>query len=84
MPEAGFVDTHGRRCGDDGAGLPRWFGTAHVADLPWADGGHLRASERRLLVSMKQTVVKIVSGGQTGADRAALDFAIEHGIPHSG
>jgi len=25
-----------------------------------------------------------VSGGQTGADRAALDFAIEHGIPHGG
>ncbi len=28
--------------------------------------------------------VKIVSGGQTGADRAALDFAIAHGIPHGG
>jgi Circularly permutated YpsA SLOG family len=27
---------------------------------------------------------KIVSGGQTGADRAALDFAVEHGIPHGG
>ena len=29
-------------------------------------------------------VVKIISGGQTGADRAALDFAFEHGIPHGG
>jgi [ribosomal protein S5]-alanine N-acetyltransferase len=29
-------------------------------------------------------VQKIVSGGQTGADRAALDFALEHGIPHGG
>lgn len=28
--------------------------------------------------------ITIVSGGQTGADRAALDFAIEHGIPHGG
>lgn len=28
--------------------------------------------------------MRIVSGGQTGADRAALDFAIEHSIPHSG
>jgi len=28
--------------------------------------------------------LKIVSGGQTGADRAALDFAIAHGIPHGG
>ncbi|MGE0558059.1 MAG: putative molybdenum carrier protein [Burkholderiales bacterium] len=27
---------------------------------------------------------KIVSGGQTGADRAALDWAIAHGIPHGG
>jgi hypothetical protein len=27
---------------------------------------------------------RIVSGAQTGADRAALDFAISHGIPHGG
>ena len=27
---------------------------------------------------------KIISGGQTGADRAALDFAIEFNIPHGG
>ena len=27
---------------------------------------------------------KIISGGQTGADRAALDFAIQRGIPHGG
>jgi hypothetical protein len=30
------------------------------------------------------TAESIISGGQTGADRAALDFAIEHGIPHGG
>lgn len=30
------------------------------------------------------SIHKIVSGGQTGADRAALDFAIENGIPHGG
>ncbi len=29
-------------------------------------------------------IERIVSGGQTGVDRAALDFAIEHGIPHGG
>jgi hypothetical protein len=28
--------------------------------------------------------ITIISGGQTGADRAALDFAIEHDIPHAG
>lgn len=27
---------------------------------------------------------EIWSGGQTGADRAALDFALAHGIPHGG
>ena len=27
---------------------------------------------------------KIVSGGQTGADRAALDWAIAHHVPHGG
>jgi hypothetical protein len=27
---------------------------------------------------------KLISGGQTGADRAALDFAIARGIPHGG
>lgn len=26
----------------------------------------------------------IISGGQTGADRAALDWAIRHGLPHGG
>src|ERR1044072_8003346 len=29
-------------------------------------------------------VEQITSGGQTGADRAALDFALFHGIPHGG
>jgi len=28
--------------------------------------------------------IKIISGGQTGADRAALDWAIRHRIPHGG
>ncbi len=27
---------------------------------------------------------KIISGGQTGADVAALDVAIKYGIPHGG
>ncbi|MFA5191135.1 MAG: putative molybdenum carrier protein [Verrucomicrobiia bacterium] len=29
-------------------------------------------------------ISRIVSGGQTGADRAALEFAIEHNISHGG
>jgi len=34
--------------------------------------------------SMGLADVKIISGRQTGADRAALDFAIANGIPHGG
>ena len=31
-----------------------------------------------------EMITKIISGGQTGADQAALDFAIKHSIPHGG
>ena len=37
-----------------------------------------------LIVTPPHFCNHIVSGGQTGADRAALDFAIEHGYPHGG
>ena len=33
---------------------------------------------------MKQDRTKIISGGQTGVDRAALDFAIQHGFEYGG
>ena len=29
-------------------------------------------------------IIKIISGGQTGADRASLDFTIDNNIPHGG
>jgi predicted Rossmann-fold nucleotide-binding protein len=29
-------------------------------------------------------IKKIISGGQTGADRVALDWAIKNGVPHGG
>ena len=32
----------------------------------------------------RSALAKIVSGGQTGADRAALDWAIDHGVAHGG
>ena len=31
-----------------------------------------------------RSLQKIISGGQAGADRAALDVAIRHGFPHGG
>ena len=33
---------------------------------------------------MNLPIWKIVSGGQTGADRAGLDWAMKTGIPHGG
>ena len=33
---------------------------------------------------MRGGAITIISGGQTGADRAALDFAIKHGFAHGG
>ena len=33
---------------------------------------------------MTFTIEKIISGGQTGVDRAALDFAMKFDIPHGG
>jgi predicted Rossmann-fold nucleotide-binding protein len=33
---------------------------------------------------MLKMIRKIISGGQTGADRAGLDFAIEAGLEHGG
>ena len=32
----------------------------------------------------RPVIKKLVSGGQTGADRAALDFALDHHLPHGG
>jgi len=34
--------------------------------------------------SLMALILKIISGGQAGADRAALDFAIESGMEHGG
>ena len=36
------------------------------------------------LIFRNSKITRIISGGQTGADQAALDVAIEKGIPHGG
>jgi len=35
-------------------------------------------------MKIKKQIIKIISGGQTGVDRASLDMAIELGIKHGG
>ncbi|MGA8277628.1 MAG: putative molybdenum carrier protein [Rhodanobacteraceae bacterium] len=39
---------------------------------------------RHVITESRLSVQKLISGGQTGADRAALDFAIERGLEHGG
>ena len=48
--------------------------------------GQLRPfpTEAAIAARDRSLIERIISGGQTGADRAALDFAIGHGIPHGG
>ena len=36
------------------------------------------------MLQIIMVVERLAAGGQTGADRAALDFAIEGGIRHGG
>ena len=35
-------------------------------------------------MKVRPDCAKIISGGQTGADRAAMDWAMEHQVPHGG
>src|ERR1017187_8986814 len=47
--------------------------------------GRRMPSTRQLVTTFQPPPdFKIVSGGQTGADQAALDWAISHGIAHGG
>ena len=41
-------------------------------------------ARKLVAVSSHAALSRVVSGGQTGADRAALDWAIAHGIAHGG
>ncbi len=70
-------------------GIRRWF----ILNLRISNFGifanlHDKISKRKRNGSseyiMEYRTMKIISGGQTGADRAALDAAIELGIPHGG
>jgi hypothetical protein len=56
-----------------------------------SDSTSYRAARRRTAPRVRRkwnrpapVLAKIVSGGQTGVDRAALDFARAHGLPHGG
>ena len=47
-----------------------------------AEQHHHRVREK--MSKQPSAISKIVSGGQTGVDRAALDWALENDIPHGG
>jgi hypothetical protein len=47
-----------------------------------AEDGPARIHGEALVIDLRR--ITIISGGQTGADRAALDFAIEQGIARGG
>ncbi len=65
--------------GTSGSGIdPRGAGAGATGTSGPGTGG------ARTVGSTVTGIARIVSGGQTGADRAALDWAIEHGIPHTG
>ena len=54
------------------------------AELLYVEPGGQTVGNRPKPGMKKIIVERIVSGGQTGADRAAVDFAIEHGLMHGG
>ena len=70
----------------------RYFSSPRAAATVCRSLGILEFSREKRICPGKpgqvviETIVieKIISGGQTGADRAALDFARAHGIPHGG
>jgi hypothetical protein len=43
-----------------------------------------RIDSHRSAASLSPMIAKVISGGQTGADRARLDLAIDAGVPHGG
>lgn len=51
---------------------------------PLSTGVQMARKKRKAPQGVLHGVKKIVSGGQTGVDRAALDVAIDLGIPHGG
>lgn len=60
--------------------MPIWARTKPSAGVALTLG----PSGSRMSPRMGLNRLKILSGGQTGADRAALDWALAHGIPHGG
>src|ERR1017187_1118097 len=80
MERGSHQSDHLRRSVDGGVSL--WLRQLQLHQMP-----------RRTLATTGQIIfgkttrrnrIKITSGGQTGVDRAALDFAIRHGYEHGG
>jgi predicted Rossmann fold nucleotide-binding protein DprA/Smf involved in DNA uptake len=60
-----------------------WLG---ASPLFWTDPYRIigRGHNRRISTMPLLRAITIISGGQTGADRAAIDFALTHGLAHGG
>ena len=54
------------------------------AEVLYAEPGGQATGNRRKPKTKQMIIKRIVLGGQTGADRAGLDFAIEHGLKQGG
>ncbi len=61
---------------------PRWIERLRRNNLE--NLGCRTAVDRLAPVFSTKMITRIVSGAQTGADRAGLDVAIRHGFPHGG
>ena len=58
--------------------------TYYVLRSTWLALSTSRCSDLKPNMHEHRRIQKIISGGQTGAGRAGLDFAIERGILHGG
>ena len=55
-----------------------------ILPLRWCSDSHAEAEQRLAEMSVSKRRLKIVSGGQSGVDRAALDAAIAIGFDYGG
>src|SRR6185503_1790424 len=63
-----------------GISMPALLRSASIGCYAYREGCAVNTND----IMAMRVPLQIVSGGQTGADRAALDWAIDHGVAHGG